>query len=51
MKDFGLRIYVNAYNPLTFTKVKFVDPEHPDDELGRLYPLNKTFTVGLNLSF
>ena len=51
MKDFRLRIYANAYNPLTITKVKFVDPEHPDDELGRLYPLNKTFTLGLNLSF
>ena len=29
----------------------WIDPEHPDDELGRLYPLNKTFTLGLNLSF
>ena len=48
---FGLRIFVNAYNPLTFTSVKFVDPEHPDDELGRLYPLNKTYTLGINLNF
>lgn len=47
----SLRIYVNAYNLLTFTGVKFVDPEHPDDELGRMYPLNKTYTVGLSLSF
>ena len=46
-----IRIYFNAYNLLTFTKVKFVDPEHPDDELGRMYPLNKTFTFGLNFSF
>lgn len=46
-----MRLYVNAYNLLTFTKVKFVDPEHPDDELGRMYPLNKTYTVGLNVSF
>lgn len=45
------RIYANAYNMLTFTGVKFVDPEHPDDDLGRLYPLNKTYTVGLSLSF
>lgn len=49
--NFGLRIYANAYNPLTFTKVKFVDPEHPDDNLGRLYPLNKTYTLGINLTF
>ena len=51
MKDFSLRIYFNAYNPFTITGVKFVDPEHSDDELGRLYPLNKTYTLGLNLSF
>lgn len=47
----SLRLFANAYNLLTFTTVKFVDPEHPDDELGRLYPLNKTFTLGLSLSF
>lgn len=46
-----LRLFANAYNLLTFTGVKFVDPEHSDDELGRLYPLNKTFTVGLSLKF
>lgn len=47
----NLRVYANAYNLLTFTGVKFVDPEHPDDDLGRMYPLNKTFTFGLSLSF
>ena len=51
MKNFGLRIYANAYNPLTFTKLKFVDPEHPSDSYGRMYPLNKTFTLGINLTF
>lgn len=29
----SLRVYANAYNLLTFTGVKFVDPEHPDDDL------------------
>jgi TonB-linked SusC/RagA family outer membrane protein len=47
----NLRIFANAYNLFTFTKVKFVDPEHPDDELGRLYPLNKTYSLGLSLKF
>ena len=47
----NLRIYANAYNIFTITKVKFVDPEHPEDDLGRLYPLNKTYTLGLQLSF
>lgn len=50
-QTFGLRIYANAYNPLTLTAVKFVDPEHPDSDLGRMYPLNKTYTIGLSLSF
>jgi hypothetical protein len=51
LSSMSLRVFANAYNLLTFTGVKFVDPEHPDDELGRLYPLNKTYTLGLSLSF
>lgn len=51
MSNVSLRIYANAYNLLTFTGVKFVDPEHPDDDLGRMYPLNKTYTLGMCLSF
>jgi hypothetical protein len=47
----NLRIYVNAYNLLTITKVRDVDPEHPDDSYGYMYPLNKTYSVGLNLTF
>ncbi|TDS09783.1 SusC/RagA family TonB-linked outer membrane protein [Sphingobacterium paludis] len=47
----NIRVFANAYNIFTFTKVKFVDPEHPEDDLGRLYPLNKTFTAGLSLGF
>ncbi|MEL7587295.1 MAG: TonB-dependent receptor [Prolixibacteraceae bacterium] len=47
----NLRVYVNAYNLLTFTKVKYVDPEHPEDTYGYLYPLNKTVSVGVNVKF
>ncbi|MDR1719430.1 MAG: TonB-dependent receptor, partial [Dysgonamonadaceae bacterium] len=48
----GMRIYANAYNLLTFTKVKAIDPEHPaDTNDGYLYPLNKTVTFGLNVNF
>jgi TonB-linked SusC/RagA family outer membrane protein len=47
----NIRVFVNAYNVWTITKVKFVDPEHPDDDLGRLYPLNKTYTVGVSARF
>jgi TonB-linked SusC/RagA family outer membrane protein len=47
----NLRVFVNAYNLFTITDVKFVDPEHPDDDLGRLYPLNKTYTIGVSARF
>jgi TonB-linked SusC/RagA family outer membrane protein len=48
LQALNLRVFVNAYNMFTITKVKFVDPEHPDDDLGRMYPLNKTLTVGVS---
>ena len=51
LKDLTLRIYANAYNPFTITKVKYIDPEHPADSYGRLYPLNKSYTIGLNINF
>lgn len=47
----SLRIFANAYNVFTITKVKFVDPEHPDSDYGRMYPLSRTFTLGLSLGF
>jgi TonB-linked SusC/RagA family outer membrane protein len=47
----NLRVYVNGYNLLTLTKVKYVDPEHPNDSWGYLYPLNKTVSVGMNITF
>lgn len=45
------RFYVNGYNLLTATKVRYIDPEHPNDTYGYLYPLNKTVSVGLNVTF
>lgn len=47
----NVRVFANAYNLFTLTGVKFVDPEHPDSDNGRLYPLNKTYTVGVSASF
>lgn len=44
------RVFINAYNPLTFTKLKYLDPEHPSSNYGYMYPLNQTFTIGLNLN-
>jgi TonB-linked SusC/RagA family outer membrane protein len=45
----GLRVYANAYNPVTFTKLKFLDPEHPSSQFGYLYPLDIKLTFGLNI--
>lgn len=47
----NLRVFFNAYNLLTITKVKHVDPEHTDESWGYLYPLNKTYSIGLNVTF
>jgi len=54
-----VRIYANAYNLLTFTKLQYMDPEFyvTNDltksgltDLGYNYPLNKTYSLGLNLT-
>ena len=51
LSSMNVRLFANAYNLFTITGVKFVDPEHPDDDLGRLYPLNKTYTIGVSAGF
>jgi hypothetical protein len=53
LKKIGLqdfRVYVNAYNLLTFSPLNFVDPEHPSSN-EYMYPLNKTISFGLNCKF
>lgn len=47
----GVRVYANAYNLLTITKLKYVDPEHPSATYGYLYPLNKTVSCGAVVNF
>ena len=47
----NVRLYLNAYNLFTITKVRDVDPEHPEDSYGYMYPLNKSYTFGLNVKF
>ncbi len=47
----SLRVYANTYNLFTLTKVNYVDPEHPNDTYGYLYPLNKSVTAGVNINF
>ena len=48
------RVYVSAENLLTFTDLMFFDPEALQGRwygAGDAYPLNKTFSVGVNLNF
>ncbi|WP_346318403.1 TonB-dependent receptor [Chitinophaga sp. YIM B06452] len=47
----GVRAFVNGYNLITITDIRYVDPEHPATLYSYLYPLNKTFSVGLNVKF
>jgi len=47
----GVRIYGNAYNLFTITKLKYVDPEHPSSTYGYLYPLNKSVSCGAVVNF
>lgn len=47
----NLRVYFNAYNLLTFTGVKGVDPEKPTQQYGYMYPMNRTYNFGANITF
>jgi hypothetical protein len=51
MKIQRLRFFANGYNLYTFSKLDFVDPEHPEGTYGYLYPIMKNFNFGLNLTF
>ncbi|WP_207510375.1 SusC/RagA family TonB-linked outer membrane protein [Longitalea luteola] len=45
----NMRIYANGYNPITFTKLRYLDPEHPSSQFGYLYPLDIKLTFGVNI--
>ncbi|MRG47532.1 SusC/RagA family TonB-linked outer membrane protein [Chitinophaga sp. SYP-B3965] len=47
----SLRFFVNGYNLVTFTNAVGVDPEHPSELYGYLYPLNKTVNFGASIKF
>ena len=53
----GLRVYFSGYNLLTFTGLKYMDPEYSvlNNDYGVLndtfYPISRTFTLGLNVKF
>lgn len=45
----SIRVFSNAYNILTFTGLKYLDPEHPSDGYGTTYPLTCTVNFGVNI--
>ena len=57
----SMRVYVNGYNLLTFSKLNGIDPERPGSSTGvgtssntvdmYQYPNNRTYTVGVNIKF
>ncbi len=56
----SLRVYVSGYNLLTFSGMKYIDPERPGSNgaasngntvLNYNYPVNRTINVGANLKF
>jgi len=51
LKISQFRLFVNAYDLLTFTKVIGLDPEKPTELYGYMYPLNRTFNFGGTITF
>ena len=53
----GLRVFASGYNLFTITGLKYLDPEHPsavsvvDQQFGYAYPIDKIFSLGLNIKF
>jgi len=47
----SIRVYTNAYNLFTITGVKGLDPEHPSQLYGYMYPLSRTINFGTSVTF
>jgi TonB-dependent starch-binding outer membrane protein SusC len=46
----GLRVYANTFNLFTISSYKGLDPESVDGQ-GIAYPINRTFNLGVSVSF
>jgi TonB-linked SusC/RagA family outer membrane protein len=47
---YGMRVYFNAYNLVTFDNLKVLDPEDPDAGISK-YPVTKVTNLGLIFKF
>lgn len=45
------RVFVNGFNLLTWSGLSFMDPEHPQDQYGYMYPITRNLNLGINVSF
>ena len=50
IKAQNIRVYANAYNLLTFSNVKEMDPEYPGGG-SYMYPMVQNYTFGINVTF
>jgi hypothetical protein len=50
MRMQSIRVYLNAFNLFTITKVKDYDPEGSSGS-GQFYPQQKIINVGVNIKF
>lgn len=46
----GFRVYFSGYDLLTFTGLKYLDPEY-NAANDTFYPISRTFTLGVNVKF
>lgn len=46
-----LRVYLNGYNLFTLSNTHGIDPERPSSSYSYVYPLVRTFSAGVNLTF
>lgn len=54
LNNFGIRsmrVYMNGYNLLTFSKLKIIDPEQTARSADAAYPLVRIYNFGINLNF
>lgn len=47
----NIRIFVSGFNLITWTKMRYIDPEQDPNTYNYLYPLMKNYNIGLNIIF
>jgi len=47
----NLRVYANGFNLLTWTKIKYVDPELDNGNWNSNYPITNIYNLGISITF